>query len=186
MPTSDFIPEHVSAVQNLWYGHGHVPNKSDFEYSWKAIKAVAAGDGVLSEPERLHLLGKMCAILTPPDIVEAVMRFDEHSEKPERLMAKILVPDEVRPGTGAWIVYEGLSVAISDGELAPREIDAVRNVAAAMGVKTHTVDTLIQLCRDEATMRVRRIAALQSTIPTEFRFIKADQQPRAQPISAQP
>ena len=180
--------EHVSAVQHLWYGHGHVPDRSDLEFSWKAVKAVAARDGVLSEPERLHLLGKMCAILTPPDVIEEVMRFDARSEPPERLLARVQVPDEVRPATGAWIVYEGLSVAMSDGELAGAELNSVRRVAAAMGVRPRTVDELTTLCRDEAALRARRIMLLRSTIPPPFRSAQdtGEQGRPAPPIRARP
>jgi hypothetical protein len=133
---------------------------------------VAAGDGVLSDVERERLLGKMCSILTPPDVVQEVMRFDEHSAAPERLVQNIRVPDEVRPGTGAWIVYEALSVAMSDGDLAAAELEGVRKVAAAMGVPSGTVDALTAFCRDEASLRARRIEILNSTIPTEFRFAR--------------
>jgi tellurite resistance protein len=170
MHPSELIHEHVSAVQHLWYGHGNVPSKNDFEFSWKAVKAVAAADGELSEAERLHLLGKMCAILTPPDIVEVVMTFDEGSEAPERLLARVNVPAEVRAGAGAWIVYEALSAAIADGELASEEVQAVRRAGASMGVKPETVDALLGLCRTEASLRARRIELLQSTIETPFRF----------------
>ncbi len=92
MARTEMIPEHHSAVQHLWYGHGQIPKKSDFEYSWKAVKAVAAADGELSEPERRHLLGRMCTILTPPDVGELVMQYDERSETPEQLLARIAVP----------------------------------------------------------------------------------------------
>ncbi len=173
MATSEIIPEHISTVQHLWYGHGHVPGKSDFEFSWKAIKAVVAADGRLSEPERLHLLGKMCAILTPPDVVEVVMGFDEHAETLAQLLARIDVPAEVRLGTGAWIVYEGLSVAIANGDLAAGELEAVGRAAAAMGVASETVDALTELCREEAAMRRRRIELLNSMIPMPLRFGQA-------------
>jgi hypothetical protein len=170
MGDSEMKSENVAAVQYLWYGHKNVPKKSDFEFSWKAIKTIAALDGRLSEPERLCLLGKMCAILTPPDVVDLVMQFDEQSETPEQLLARIDVPQEVRAGTGAWIIYEGLSVSIADGELADEELAGLCGVAATMGVPTSTVYALHDLCKEEAALRRRRIEMLHSTISTTFRF----------------
>lgn len=170
MPGSGPAREHVSAVQHLWYGHGHAPHKRDYEFSWKAVKVVASGDGELSETERLHLLGKMCAILTPADVVELVMEFDEHLESPERLLAGMNVPSAVRRGTGAWIVYEALSVAMADGELAEGELKFIHRAAATMDVPPATVDALAQQCRAEAAVREDRIRLLYSTTATESRF----------------
>jgi hypothetical protein len=188
MPIDERIPDHVAAVRRLWYGHGYVPSKSDLEFCWKAVKAVAAGDGLLSEPERLHLLGRMCSILTPPDVIEEVMRYDERSESAQGLLARIRVPDEMRPGTGVWIVYEGVSVAISDGELAAAELNSVRRFAAAMGVRAKTADALTALCREEAAMRTRRIELLGATLPVSSRFAHetAEHVTRDQPMQARP
>jgi hypothetical protein len=167
---SELPRESVAALQHLWYGHQNVPERSDFEHAWKAVKSVGACDGNLTEAERLHLLGKMSAIGTPSDVVEMVMAFDEHSGTPEELVAGIEVPDAIRPGVGAWIVYEGLSLAMSDGTLADAELDAVRKAGAAMGVLSATVDALVEQCQEEASLRERRIRTLDSTIPEQFRF----------------
>lgn len=164
--------DYVGALQLLWYGHTNIPQKADFELAWKAVKAVAAADGKLSEPERLSLLGKMCAIGTPLDVVETVMKWDEHSEKPAALLAKVGVPEAVRAGTGAWIVYEAMTVSFADGVLAPKEIEAVRSVAATMGVAPATVDALHQIVSAEAAIRQIRISTLHGSISEKFRFGK--------------
>ena len=167
---SELPTEYVAALQQLWYGHQNVPRRSDFEHAWKAVKSVGACDGSLSENERLYLLGKMCAIGTPSDIIDQIMAFDEHSGTPESLVAGIDVPEAVRPGVGAWIVYEGLSLAMSDGDLVDAELDALRRAGAAMGVPAATIDALVDQCREEAAVRERRIRTLFSTIPEQFRF----------------
>jgi len=167
---SEHPAEHVSAVQFLWYGHRNVPKPSDFDYSWKAIKTVAAGDGQLTVREQVRLLGKMCAILTPPEVVGAVMEFVPGSASVTELFAGIDVPPEVRPGTGAWIVYEAVSVMSADGALTPEELLAAREAAAAMDVPADRVDTFADLCQVEEALRARRIRDLSGTIPTEFRF----------------
>jgi tellurite resistance protein len=170
MDSPGLQPEHVGAIQYLFYGHQNVPKKSDFEHAWKAIKVVAAADGQLSEIERLHLVGKMCAIGTPGDVVQAVLDFDVRFATCEALVAGIDVPDEMRAGTGAWVVYEALSVAMADGELPADEHDGVRRTAVAMGVSESVVGELTEQVRQEAALRERRIQTLASTIPSAFQF----------------
>jgi len=167
---SELTREQVAALQHLWYGHQNVPRRSDFVHAWRAVKSVGACDGQLTDAERLYLLGKMCAIGTPTDVVDEIMAFDEHSGTPEELVAGIDVPEAVRPGVGAWICYEGLSLAMSDGDIDVREFQAVRNAGAAMGVGSDVVEALAEHCREEAALREKRIQTLNSTIPTEFRF----------------
>lgn len=162
--------EYIGAVQHVWYGHTNVPHDSDFEFAWKAVKAIVAGDGVISEAERLHLVGKMCAILTPQDVVERVMSWDERSEAPAALLAQVGVPPQIRRATGAWIVYEGLSAALADGELEPGELAVVHKVAQTLEVPSETVDALHEIVVAESKLRQRRIEALHGTISEKFRF----------------
>jgi len=162
--------EHISAVQFLWYGHRNVPKPSDFAYSWKAVKTVAAADGELTVREQMRLLGKMCAILTPPAVVGEVMQFTPGAASVAELFAGIDVPPQVRPGTGAWLVYEALGVMVADGPLTAEELGAAREAAAAMEVPDGAVDTFAELWQAEEELRARRIRDLNSTIPTEFRF----------------
>ena len=167
---SEHPAEHISAVQFLWYGHRNVPKPSDFAYSWKAVKTVAAGDGELTVREQVRLLGKMCAILTPPDVVTEVMEFTPGAASVTELFAGIDVPPQVRPGTGAWLIYEALGVMVADGSLTAEELGTAREAAAAMDVPDGAVDTLAELWQAEEELRARRIRDLNSTIPTEFRF----------------
>lgn len=162
--------EHVSAVQFLWYGHRNVPKPSDFAHSWKAVKTVAAADGELTVREQVRLLGKMCAILTPPDVVNEVMEFTAGEAPLTELFAGIDVPPQVRPGTGAWLIYEALGVMTADGSLTDDELRAAREAAAQLEVPDGAVDTFAALWQEEEKLRARRIGDLNSTIPTEFRF----------------
>ncbi len=45
MAHAEMIPEYIAAVQYLWYGHTNVPKKSDYEFAWKAVKAIAGAMG---------------------------------------------------------------------------------------------------------------------------------------------
>ena len=162
--------EHVSAVQFLWYGHRNVPKPSDFEHSWKAIKTVAASDGELTVRELVRLIGKMCAIATPPEVVTAVMEFTPGSVSLTELFEGIDVPDVARRGAAAWILYEALGIMVADGSPTEDELRAAREAAVALGVPDGAVETFADLCQAEEEMRARRIGDLNSTIPTEFRF----------------
>jgi hypothetical protein len=162
--------EHISAVQFLWYGHRNVPKPSDFAYSWKAIKTVAAADGELTVREQVRLLGKMCAIATPPDVVTEVMAFEPGTAGLTELFDGIDVPPQARPGAGAWLIYESLGVMTADGSLSDEELGAAREAATALGVPDGAVDTFADLWEAEEQLRARRIRDLNSTIPTEFRF----------------
>jgi hypothetical protein len=170
----ELSPEHVGALQQLWYGHQNVPTRTDFLHAWRAVKSVGACDGAITDEERLYLLGKMLAIGTPGDVVAEVMAFDEHAGTPAELVGGIDAPREVRPGIGAWILYEGLSLAMSDGQLDPREVQALRSAGALLGVPEDVMDALAEQARQEATLRQRRIATLNSTIPTQFRFAHSE------------
>lgn len=165
--------QQLAAVYNFIYGLDTVPRGNTAELGWKAVKAIATGDGKLSEPERTFLLGKMCAVMLPAASIEAVMAWDEHSSSAVELLKAIDVPEAYRRGAGAWMVYEGLSVSLADGEIAPGELASVHEIAKLMGLKPEEVEALHKVVEEEAAVRKRRIATLFSTINNEtFRFHK--------------
>jgi hypothetical protein len=164
MSNAQLDPDHVASAQHLWYGHRKLRTRSELELCWKAAKAIAAGDGVLSEEERVALVGRMVATAVPAAVVESVMNWDVHNETPADLVAQFRLSTETRLELGLWMVYEGLSIGFADGTLGPGEVDSVHDVAATMGVPATTVDALIALCRDEALVRMRRIKTLQGRI----------------------
>ena len=155
--------EHRAAVQHLFYGHKSIPLTANLELCWKAVKSVAVGDGVVSEGERLCLLGLMCATLTPPEVVERVLEWDEHSAKPSVLLGELEQPPEYRRGTGAWIVYTGLVVAMADG-LSPGELERICSVAMTMDVDPEVVYALHRITVEESVLRQRRIDALAGRV----------------------
>jgi len=162
--------EQISALQHLFYGHASVPVRKDFENAWKAVRTIAAGGGRLTSSRREWLLARMTAIGTPADVVSDVMAWDERGEPLAALFSRVAVPAEVRWSTGAWIVYEGLSVAMADGELTRSEVEAVRAAVAALDVEPGTVDALVEICREEAEIRRRRIGVLFSKRASGYRY----------------
>ncbi len=153
----------LSALHHLNYGQRVVPERDGLENAWKAVKALAAGRGVLSAPQRSRLLGRMAAIATPPDVIDAVMAWNEQSQRPATLLARVGVPAGTRWGSAPWLIYEGLSVAMADGELPSADMEALSAVARRMNVSSETVEALAQLCRDEADLRRQRISMLSKS-----------------------
>lgn len=153
--------ERAKAAYQLWYGNKHLPPAADLEPAWKAVKIVAVGDGKLSDAERHFLVGKMHALHTPPEVIAIVVAYDPRGELPARLLAKLATSPDARASLGAWIVYEALSVALADGDLATGELDVVQKIAATMDVRSSVVDTLASIVREETALRERRVAALR-------------------------
>jgi hypothetical protein len=164
MSNGDLEPDHVAATAHLWYGHRKIRRRSELELCWKAAKAIAAGDGALTDEERVALVGKMTATAVPAAVIEAVMVWDVRSDSPASLLAHLKLPADARLELGLWIVYEGLSIGFADGTLALGERTCVHAVAETLGVPASTVEALISLCRDEALLRARRIKTLQGLV----------------------
>lgn len=164
MSNRDRAPAHVAATQYLWYGHRQPRDRDQLELSWKAAKAIAAGDGTLTEEEREALVGRMTATATPEPVIDAVVRWDPSAATPADLLAHLDLSAAPRLELGLWIVYEGVSIAFADGSLGLGEVDGVYDVAETMGVPPSTVEALIALCREEALLRARRIQTLQGRI----------------------
>lgn len=162
--------EQIAALHRFFYGHAEAPTKRDLEQAWRAAKAIAAGGGALSPSRRQYLLARMSALGTPPEVVEDVMAWSERPERPEAITVHLGATSEMRWGTWAWIVYEGLCVAMTEGEVGDAELGAARAVGAAMDVAPETIDALVDVCRDEASLRRRRIEVLHSTSALGFHF----------------
>ena len=175
-------PEHIAAAQELWYGHRKLRKLSELELCWKAAKVVAAGDAALNDDERTALIGRMCATGTPDAVIVSVMNWDEWLETPAELLAHLDLAEEERLELGLWIVYEGLSAAFADGDLALGERKRVYELAATLGVPSTTVDALVSVCRDEALLRARRIKTLQGRIAVP----PSQESPRAEPYELIP
>jgi tellurite resistance protein len=184
MGRPDLHAEYSAAAHHLWYGSRFAPDRRAAELSWKAVKAIAAADGHLSEPERLRLLGKMCAVATPSEVIAEVLRFESHSASAVELLAQIGAPPEARLLTGVWIIYEALGIAMADGDLSAGELEAARHVGGALGLDIGMVDALHALCREETLLRRRRIDMLGAHLPAAFHTGQTEALPPDTPLSA--
>ena len=158
--------EHVSEQQQLLYGHADVPARKDLETGWKAAKAIAAGGHPLGDAARHCLIARMAAAGVPAEVVEHVMGWDERAERLEAPLARVTSAH----GTRAWILYEGLSVAIVEGGVTDGQLDAAHAVAAALDLTVDAVDELAEVCRQERDLRVRRLNLLSATSTSGYRF----------------
>ncbi len=164
MSNADFEPDYAGASHHLWYGRRELRTCLELELCWKAAKSIAAGDGVLSDAERLTLVGRMTSTCTPRTVIEAVMVWDASPGGLPGLLEHLILRESTRLDLGLLIIYQGLSVAFSDGTLARAESESAHLVANAMGVPSSTVEALISLCRVEALLRFRRIRTLEGLI----------------------
>ncbi|MCB9705634.1 MAG: hypothetical protein H6711_27460 [Myxococcales bacterium] len=162
---------HVEAVRTLWYGRQEVPRGADLGLAWRAVKAIAASDGILSGPEAECLLARMASLLTEPAVIDAVVAWDFRGVAPVELLDRVAATGADRREVGAWIIYNGLAVSVADGELADGEMAAVLDVARTMDIDEVTVATLHQLVIDEAALRRRRLAILHGEEIREPGFV---------------
>ncbi|MBI4950892.1 MAG: hypothetical protein HY908_02585 [Myxococcales bacterium] len=158
---------HLSPVQHFFYGHARVPAETDLLDAWKAVKATVAAGGPLDRSARFCLHARMCATGAPPGLVSEVLTWNEASERPKALLARI-APAE-RHATAVWVVYEALSVAMAETRLHPSVIESVCTAAVGLGTKREVVDALVDLCREEAALRRRRIDMLSLRTESGYR-----------------
>lgn len=156
--------EQISALQHLFYGRDDVPGRRDLESGWKAAKAIAARGRGLTEGERQCLFARMSAAGTPAEVIEEVMRADD------RAALEGLAAGELPWQTAAWILYEALSVAMAEHELGDPELEPFRQAAARLRLSDEAASALVDVCRDEAALRARRIGLLSSRLAATPRF----------------
>lgn len=148
--------EHVAALQQFLYGHAPAADRHDLEAAWKAVK-VMAGTGGLNDARELHLVARMCEAGAPAEVIDAVL-----ASEAKRAYAALDRVVELGWQTAAWIVYEALTVASTAGDLDSGELDAICALAVRLDIMPTTVEALAELCREEAALRMRRIAVLSS------------------------
>ncbi|MCC6523676.1 MAG: hypothetical protein IT373_13555 [Polyangiaceae bacterium] len=158
---------HLSPVQHFFYGHARVPAATHLLDAWKAVKVTAAAAGPLDRSARFCLHARMCATGAPPGLVSEVLTWSESGQLPGTMLARI--PAAARPATAVWVVYEALSVVMAEARLRPDAIESVATAAVGLGPAREVVDALVDLCREEAALRRRRIDVLSLRTESGYR-----------------
>lgn len=162
--------EQISALNQYAYGHAEFPQTRDLATVWKATKTIAAARRPLSEPSRLYLIARMSAVGAPYEVIEEVLAWNEQAERPETLAARVAAPGGLHWRAGALILYEALSMAMAGGDVEPNELETIGATASALDLRPETLEALLELCREEAALRRRRIAVLSMKCATSPRF----------------
>ncbi|CAF2881802.1 unnamed protein product [Rotaria sp. Silwood2] len=99
-----------------------------------ALMEVAAADGVLSEAERQWVIGLACAIGSSQVVIDKLQTYQHKG------MDSVLATFHAESGHSNGIhrqlslIYDGFRAAGADGELHPKEVEAIHELAKALGV----------------------------------------------------
>ncbi|CAF3403515.1 unnamed protein product [Rotaria sp. Silwood2] len=122
-----------------------------------ALIEVAAADGVLSEAERRWVIGLACAIGSPKTVIDELQTYQPKG------MAGVLKTFHAESGHSNGIhrqlslIYDGFRAAGADGELHPKEVEAINELAKALQVNEATVKQLYELYKENQQNRLNRL-----------------------------
>ncbi|HVL49195.1 MAG TPA: hypothetical protein VM889_11610 [Candidatus Thermoplasmatota archaeon] len=161
-PTPLTRPRYMDAIRlrDLYGVTGPVPVETGVKVA-KAILAVAAADGDVTEAETAWLFGSFRALGAPDDAVEALLKFDPRSAD-----LKEILDEEVAP-FARLVVHDAIRVARADG-LAGREREAARRAARLVGVDAEVVLAIESLLAVDDALRAARAVQLGAGEPVDF------------------
>ncbi|CAF3339290.1 unnamed protein product [Rotaria sp. Silwood2] len=122
-----------------------------------ALMEVAAADGVLSEAERQWVIGLACAIGSSQVVIDKLQTYQHKG------MDSVLATFHAESGHSNGIhrqlslIYDGFRAAGADGELHPKEVEAIHELAKALGVGEAQVKQLYELYIENQQNRLKRL-----------------------------
>lgn len=119
----------------------------------KSLLICANGDGQLTENERKWVIGRAATGGAPESLLDELMEY-KADEDVNSVIAGTLATNNSRRA----VIYFAVKAASADGDYHGDERDAVRNVAASMGIESAAVEQIEQLCADEERLKAKRIA----------------------------
>ncbi len=155
--------EDLQRLAVAWYyleqfGFGKAPPQTDPEVVRNmalALVTAAAGDGKLSDEERTWIRGYFATKGYPAEVVGELQLISP----PDPAGVAELMKLGILARSGRILVYDAVRAASSDG-YDPGERQAVRSVAAALGIDEATVAEIERLVEEETALRERRIRLL--------------------------
>ena len=153
--------EHTLAA--TWYygehfGFATAPSQTDREVTRNmalAVLAVANADGQVSPEERAWLVGYFAAKGYPSEVIAEVQTLTP----PDLAAVPALMDLGILRLARRILIYDAIRAASTDG-YHPREREAVRTVASALGVDVPTVEELERQVEAEEALKVKRIKLL--------------------------
>lgn len=141
-------------IMNQLYGFKSIPPDENYEAFIKAVLICAKADGVLAPEERNWVVGRAASFRTP------VYELAKTYSADEDLLDVLNKASTLEKNGRRAIIYTAILACSADGEFHPDEREKVYTMAEKLGVKKEIVDSLEQLCAEEAQVREKRIGLL--------------------------
>jgi len=134
-----------------------VPPPGDFKGYGQAILNCCKGDGIIHKKERAFVLGYFKTFGCPDDVLDYLSTYDAEVSMEEA----ISISPQLQMCSRAAI-YDAVRACDGDGDLAALEVDAIKALAALVGVEEGTVNDIVAIHRAEQAVKTAR---LQITYP---------------------
>ena len=148
--------EHDSKLwlHNETYGFKSVPSPKDHETIIKSVLICAKADGVLAPEERNWISGRAAALRSDGYELAKTYPADED------ILDVLSQSDAVNNRGRRTVIYLAIKTCSADGDLHPDEMAKIYQIAEKVGLEKEAVDSLKELCAEEAEVREKRIGLL--------------------------
>ncbi|MDY7004687.1 MAG: hypothetical protein SWX82_12195 [Cyanobacteriota bacterium] len=141
-------------VHGETYGFKSLPPTKDHETIIKSVLICAKADGVLAAEERNWIVGRAAALGSNGYELAKTYPADED------VIDVLSQAPAVNKGGRRTVIYLAIKTCSADGELHPDEMTKIYQIAEKLGLAKDVVDSLKELCLEEAKVREKRIRLL--------------------------
>ncbi len=143
-------------LQDLW-GFSRIPSEDIALPFAKAIMVCAYGDGRLAPEEQKWVLGYFCALGYSEAFLEALAQYDPAADAGD--LSKLLenTPLTSDPDLRLPLIYNGVRAAAADRILDKGEVEALKRLAATIGIAGDAVEDIIAAYIAEVNAKMARI-----------------------------
>ncbi|MEB3340239.1 TerB family tellurite resistance protein [Okeania sp.] len=149
----------IEQDSKLWlvdemYGFKSVPSPKDHETIIKSVLICSKADGVLAPEERNWIVGRAAALRSNGYELAQTYQADED------VIDVLSQADAVNNAGRRTVIYLAIKTCSADGELHPDEMAKIYQIAEKLGLEKEVVDSLKEICVEEAQVREKRIGLL--------------------------
>ena len=151
---SDIEQDSKLWLLNEFYGFKSLPPTKDHETIIKSVLICAKADGVLAPEERNWIAGRAAALNSSGYEQAKTYPVDED-------ILDVLSDGVTTNKSGRrTVIYLAIKTCSADGELHPDEMAKIYKIAEKLELAKEVVDSLKELCVEEAKVREKRIGLL--------------------------
>ncbi|NEP05986.1 MAG: hypothetical protein F6K25_26680 [Okeania sp. SIO2G4] len=136
------------------YGFKSLPPTKDHETIIKSVLICAKADGVLAPEERNWIVGRAAALGSNGYELAKTYPADED------VIDVLSQASAVNNAGRRTVIYLAIKTCSADGELHPDEMAKIYKIAEKLGLEKEVVDSLKEICAEEAQVREKRIGLL--------------------------